>query len=1020
MPSGQQEPGHQEGDGLSCFRGRSVPYPVDSTVLQLFERQAAGAPERPALTFGGETLTYGELNGRANRLAERLRTLGVRRGDFVPLVMGNCLELPLSMIALMKLAAPFVPVDDTWPRERFEEVIAALDPPVVLTAGKVDPPAEDARSVLVDAASLDELHSNHHGPAAGLSDLAYGFFTSGSTGVPKCALNIHRGLLNRFVHMTRRFGGGSDVVLQNSRHVFDSSLWQLLWPLTNGSRVVIPERSGILDLTATVEVIRRHQVTMTDFVPSIFNALVDLLRARPSYVRDLESLRRLLVGGEEISVPAVHAFRDMLPAVGITNTYGPTEAAIGSVFHDVGDDDVETIPIGLPIDNTYAVVVDDDMAPLGPTAVGEICIGGDCLGLGYLDDPAKTDAAFVPNPFAEIPGPRLYRTGDLGFLRTDGLIHFVGRRDQQVKIGGVRIELSEVEGALAAHPAVREARVIALDNAGVKVLGAFVTARSVLTAEELRAHAETALAPGLRPKRYFLVDAFPLTPNGKLDRKALAGLAAPAKKPAGAVALTPAERAVADIWLSLLPCDEVAATDDFFACGGDSLAALRLTLALEVDSGVKLSVKDIVNTPTLRGQAELVSGAGPAATAPAAPSRDLFAPDLDLPAGIRVSGAAARGPVENVLLTGATGFIGAHLLHELLARTSATVHCLVRGTDRASAYERLVANLREQRLWSEEHAARVTVVNGDLAEPRFGLSDADYDALACLVDTVVHNGALVNLLLSYQAHRAVNVLSTRQIISFAATGPVKRLHYVSTLGVCVPQQDAASGVSPVREASVLGTPPPVRGYDQSKWVAEHLLDAAAERGLPTAVYRLGEVMPHSVHGVPSRRGLADGLVKACIRTGLAFKSPIRMDYTPVDYVSGFVVASVLRYETGCFHVLQPRPVDFDELLAAFAGHFPLQWVDYKDFWCALDDLHDLHDVRGRNDDGSDPDGLVRLLSALPRPDAAFDPADLASLFSDSTAVFARARTQRFLDRERLVWPEVGREVFERYAAYYRA
>nr|WSX78077.1 non-ribosomal peptide synthetase [Streptomyces sp. NBC_00899] len=1007
MPSGQQEQ-----ESPSWFTGESVPYPVDSTVLQLFEREAAAAPERVALTFGDATLTYGELNGRANRLAERLRALGVRRGDFVPLVMGNCLELPLSMIALMKLAAPFVPVDETWPRERFEEVIETLAPPVVLQAGKVDPPTDDARLFLVvDAASFDELHSNLHGPSAGLDDLAYGFFTSGSTGTPKCALNVHRGLLNRFVHMTRRFGGGSDVVLQNSRHVFDSSLWQLLWPLTNGSRVVIPERSGILDLTATVEVIRRHQVTMTDFVPSIFNALVDLLRARPSYVEDLASLRQLLVGGEEISVPAVHAFRELLPKAGITNTYGPTEAAIGSIFHDVGDDDVETIPIGTPIDNTYAVIVDDDMRPVGPAAVGEICIGGDCLGLGYLDDPAKTDAAFVPNPFDGIPGSRLYRTGDLGFLRPDGLIHFVGRRDQQVKIGGVRIELSEVEHALATHPGVHEAKVIALDNAGNKVLGAFVTGRSVLTAEILRAHAEQVLSPSLRPKRYFLVDAFPLTPNGKLDRKALAALAAPARKPAGDVALTPAERAIADIWLSLLPCDEVDAADDFFACGGDSLAALRLTLALEVDSGVKLSVKDIVNAPTLRGQAALVSGAGPAVAPSTAPGRDLFESDLRLPADIQVTGAVRRGPVENVLLTGATGFIGAHLLHELLARTSATVYCLVRGTDQASAYDRLIENLREQRLWDDGAAGRVVVVNGDLAEPRFGLSDADYDALTERVDTIVHNGALVNLLLSYQAHRAVNVLSTRQIIRFAVTGPVKRLHYVSTLGVFAPETAAGPAVAPVGEASAVGSPPPGRGYDQSKWVAEHLLEAAAERGLPTATYRLGEVMPHSVHGVPSRRGLADGLVKACIRTGLAFKSPIRMDYTPVDYVSAFVVAAVQRYETGCFHVLQPRAVDFDELLEAFTDHFPLRWVDYREFWSAIDGLHDA---------GSDPGGLVRLLSALPRPDEAFAPSDLEALFSDSTAHFSRERTRSFLDRERISWPEVGREVFERYAAYYRA
>ncbi|HEU5320218.1 MAG TPA: amino acid adenylation domain-containing protein, partial [Methylomirabilota bacterium] len=464
---------------FSEFNGRRVDFPRDATVLALVEAQVQRTPRRAAITHEGRTLTYADLDGKASTLAHRLAGHGAAKGDVVPLVMNNGLELPVAMLATMKLGAVFVPVDATWPAERIDTILRQVRPTTLVTTEDARPGAAwAAASVVIDVDGLAAAAPTRPLAEVTADDLIYGFFTSGSTGVPKCALNIHRGLVNRFLFMTRRYASdGRDVVLQNSRHVFDSSIWQLLWPLTNGSRVVIPRAAAHLDLASTVESIAQHGVTMTDFVPSVFNALVELVAATPALRDRLASLRQLLIGGEEMSARAVHTFRRLLPHVGLTNTYGPTEASIGMIFHEVRPDDGDAIPLGRPIDNTFAVVLDDHLRVVPVGVLGEICIGGECLGPGYLADPAKTRAAFVDNPVPEIPGARLYRTGDLGYQRWDGHFRFVGRRDFQVKVGGVRIELGEVEAALLRHAGVREAKVaVTGDSPERKALVAYVVA----------------------------------------------------------------------------------------------------------------------------------------------------------------------------------------------------------------------------------------------------------------------------------------------------------------------------------------------------------------------------------------------------------------------------------------------------------------------------------------------------------------------------------------------------------------
>ncbi len=521
------------------FAGRRVDHGPYRPVSALIEAQADATPDRPAVTVtrrAGDgrapavesTLSYAEFDALANGLAADLARAGVRPGDVLPLLLGNSAELPLCMVAAMKLGAVFALCDPAWPEERIRAVLRTLGAPLVLTAGTPVPAGHRPYLVAVDDLTP---RADRPGPAPGPEQPAYGVFTSGSTGVPKCAINVHGGLTNRFRFMSRYFGSdgsdgsdgsaGAEVVLQNSRHTFDSAIWQLLWPLTTGGRTVIPEQGDFLDLEHTVATIARHRVTITDFVPAILGMLVALLESGAADPAALASLRQLVVGGEEIIPRAVHRLRALVPGLDITNGYGPSEASIGMVFHRVTGREGDHIPLGRPIDNCYAVVADGALRPLPPGTTGEILIGGACLGAGYLNDPARTAEVFVPNPLPGIPGRRLYRTGDLGWFDEEGLLRFAGRRDRQTKVDGVRIEPGEIETAAESCPGVVQAKALTVRRGGRTRLVAVAASDTATSPETLRRHLAVRLPRVHLPYRCVVLQTLPLTDNGKVDLGAL-------------------------------------------------------------------------------------------------------------------------------------------------------------------------------------------------------------------------------------------------------------------------------------------------------------------------------------------------------------------------------------------------------------------------------------------------------------------------------------------------------------------
>jgi amino acid adenylation domain-containing protein len=610
---------------LRRWNATERPYPHNLCIHQQIEAQAAHTPDAVALVHGDQPLTCAVLNGAANRLAHALRGRGIGRGAFVPILAERGPHVAVAMLAVMKAGAAFVPLDAGWPAARLRGVLDRLDAPLLLAGeGVVEQARSFGRPVL--AATLDGGGAPNPEIGVRADDPLYAIFTSGSTGVPRAAVVPHRGIANRFHWMTEAFGARSAAsVLQTTPHVYDSAVWQLFWPLTTGGRTVIPRAGSETDAAHLAERIHAEGVTMTDFVPAVFNALVPELVADAGLRERLASLRTVIVGGEQVTAGTVHRFLECFPQVRVVNLYGPTECSIGSIHHFVSAQDGAQIPIGRPIANTQALIL-DQAGRLVPVGVpGEIHLGGRCVGLGYLDAPGRTAAAFVPNPYAAAAGERLYRTGDGGRYRADGGIECLGRLDSQVKIRGVRIEPGEIEAALRQHPAVRDAVVLAREDvSGDRRLVAYVAADQprALDPGALREHLRALLPGPMVPGAVVVLARFPLTPGGKVDRGALPD---PARDAAGrhVAPRTPVEEILAGIWGEVLGIGRVGVHDGFFDLGGHSLLATRVVSRVRTALGAEVPLRALFEHPTVAGLAEHVHAALAAGGDASSPLRRL-------------------------------------------------------------------------------------------------------------------------------------------------------------------------------------------------------------------------------------------------------------------------------------------------------------------------------------------------------------------------------------------------------------
>ncbi|MGD9528807.1 amino acid adenylation domain-containing protein, partial [Pseudonocardia sp.] len=622
-----------------------------TTVAELFARAVQAYPDGLALVAGGGSaadgrpvqLTYVELAARVHQLAHHLLERGLTAEQVVAVHLPRSAEMVVAVLAIMVAGGAFVPVDPEWPEQRRRQVLddAGAVLAVTGTTGTVSP-APPVPGVVVDLADWSFAHLPTTAPAVTIEPqrLAYVMFTSGSTGRPKGAMIRHEAICNRLlwqVERILRFGPG-DSALFKAPLSFDISVNEILLPLVSGGYVVVAEPGGDRDPQYLLDLIATEGVTFVYLVSSMLDVLLEMARGTAK----LQGLKHVWCGGEVLTPELFERFRAQLTTT-LYHGYGPAEATIG-VSHVIYRDDAERIAtsIGRPNPSTQLYVLDEQLRPVPVGVGGELYAAGFLLGRGYVNAPAMTAARFVANPFDPDGGSRLYRTGDLARWHEDGSLEFLGRADNQVKIRGMRLELEEVEAALAAHPGVRQAVVTAREiAAGTKYLAGYALAAGqgteAPTEDQLRRWCADRLPEYMVPTTFTVLDEFPLTPNGKVDRRALPEPRRPDGTTGGRAARTPRERTLCAIFAEVLGLAEVGPDEDFFTLGGDSIVAIGVVSRAR-RAGLAVRPREVFE---LRTPAALAVAARAAGAAPRVVSVEPFG---DLPATPVVEWLFETGP----------------------------------------------------------------------------------------------------------------------------------------------------------------------------------------------------------------------------------------------------------------------------------------------------------------------------------------------------------------------------------------
>jgi amino acid adenylation domain-containing protein/thioester reductase-like protein len=982
------------------------PYNLDELCLQdLFIEQASKTPNAVAVVDGEIELTYQELDHMTDKLAVLLHTeYAVGPDSVVGILMPRSVQYVVAYVAILKAGGAYMPLELVYPKKLLERAVEQTEAKLVLTTSDFQSRVSNKPHYCIDDVyDLLHLQQQQDYPKSGFTPrpnadhLAFVVMSSGTTGVPKGICQVHRSAVHSYMDRWDRYPyhkeeASGQVQDRVGAGVF--FVWELFRPLCQGATCVVIPDHVLFDPESVTKFVRTQNVTRILFTPSLLQLVLDTLP--PATVQErFSNLRYMWLCGEVVTVDLATTFSEMLPHVHLLNLYSISEChdvSIGDLRQEL-DVSRKYATCGLRIPGVTFYIVDlesagtDHMQLVSPSSeTGEVFVGGPVIARGYLHMPEKTAERFVPNPFDD-SCDKLYRTGDLGrLLPNNGQLEVLGRCDFMVKIRGYSVVLGAVESALAKHPKLCSAVVLAVGPEGTdKKLVAYVvpmTWEDAPSAASVRSFLKDHLPPYAIPGTFCVIDALPVGPSaaGKLDRKNLPDVAVAKRLRAFSQDLTMTtgdvnatvnvnvntrlapqndmERLILDIWTLLLnvSADDLSMRDSFFEVGGHSLLATRLVsqvnqkLGLDTETG--LSIIGVVQAPTIRDMADTLLHASKKEALPKI-NLNMEADALDpsiYPFATRKGDTISRFRLERTLLTprvvfltGATGYLGVHILAELL-QAGTTVVCLARASDDDAAQKRILDNLKKYQLLEgvlesllfqqtqtkdEENPQLDTdtttddissqeellenhlhAVAGDLSKPLLGMDISQFKTVALEVDSIIHCGAQVNLIKPYQALKESNVLGTQEILRLATTNgfiktKVKPVHYISTNGIFPVDANAYSGNNNNNETSLVNCTedwdlqdPAIcenlsEGYSMTKWVAERMCAIAESRGLPISVMRPGNMAGSTITGAQNRDDLnylfVKGMLELQCSPDLDRGSAYAMDLTPVNFAAKAVV-----------------------------------------------------------------------------------------------------------------------------------
>ena len=915
--------------------------PVESSLHGLFKAQAAETPDSPAVVSGRERMTYSRLDQATDSLGAYLRAHGVSTEDPVGIFMETCPEFIVASLGALKAGGAFMPMALDSPERLLRAMLAESRPKVVVTKAQHLfrlPPSKLGDVAGAHVLAIDEdrswtgLDVAAPGPRVTGDHLAFIPYTSGTTGDPKGVMLTGASVISSY-HARYRFSSyaAGDRVACN---IFFP--WEYFRPLLKGATVYVVPDDVVFLPRALAAFISEHGITEMLFTPSLLQGILnsgdrELIRTQ------LASLRVVWLNGEVVPTSLLRQALEVLPrSARVFNTYSISETHDVCTVELTGPslprralDEREACPVGLPMDGVALRVMPEGGSVLTSEGSGELFVGGRGLARGYLGRPDLDAERFLRQD-----GERYYATGDLAEIDARGMTTIVGRDDSMVKIRGYTVYLGAVEEMLRKYCGVADTAVsVEAEGETNKRLVAYVVREPGATwrvdprsgtSRDLRNLLERRLPHYMVPSRYMELEALPLNQQtGKLDRKALPPLRQGrsvvkerARLPKNATAAE-RRRVLRELWGEALDIDPGSLEDDwdFFDLGGHSLAGLGLTLDIERTFGIKLQGTEIYERPTIDALAAYLEDGGPRME-----SRISLADDAKLDAGISPTGEirpTRLGQASSILVTGATGFLGAFLLDELLRATGdgARFYCLARhrasGQDQAA--NRVLDALRSYGLPGQSLGHRIVPVTGDLTQPRLGLGDEEYRQLAEEIDLVFHCAASVNYVYPYAAVKPHTVGGTLEVIRFACNARAKPVQYISSNGV-FPGGDDTPYLENDRIAGFVDRME--GGYNQAKWVAEGLVWSAVSRGLPVCLFRPGNIGHHSGTGVVNPNDFQSLIIKACVRSGLAPRAPDWLfEMTPVDFLVRAIrkISDDPAHFGRVYNVVQQDPVSADRV-----------------------------------------------------------------------------------------------------------
>ncbi len=915
------------------------------SIHQLIEQQVIETPQAVAVTFQNDSLTYQALNQQANQLAHYLKSLGVQTEMLVGVCIERSIETVVTLLGILKAGAAYVPLDPTYPRERLAVTIEDAQLPFVITQQHLVNviPENKAEVILIEQAAqaIDQQPKENLNVEVFEHNLAYVLYTSGSTGRPKGVAIEHRNTLALIEWASQTYTAHQlKGVLASTSLCFDLSIFEVFVTLSCGGKVIVVENA--LDVPNLVS---PTDVTLINTVPSAINELLRLNCIPPS-------VQTINLAGEPLQNALVQQLYQLGHVDKVYNLYGPSEDTTYSTTFLVPRGSNNIPSIGKPISNTKIYLLDAEMNLVPTGTEGEIHISGPGLARGYLNRPELTAQKFITCPFPQDDSQiesRLYKTGDLAASDSDGNLKFFGRIDNQVKIRGFRIELGEIESCLLEHYAVSQVVVVAREGvSGSKSVIAYIVPKKLLQQQHtltrntlsrvLRAFLGQKLPDYMVPSAFILLDQLPLTLNGKIDRRALPVPSVTHSKTGRYVApKTSIERKLAKIWGDILEVevDKIGVRDSFEEFGGNSLLSVRVVSEVNEKLRAKISLNDFLEAPEIEEFSKKVEAVLSGSTIPTV-SDDNIDSDAFLNCNIFPQKSMSES-VPELLLTGASGFLGTFLLSDLLTQTRADVHCLVRASSVEEGRAKLQNQLKQHNLWKEDLADRIFPVIGDLSLPRLGLTEKRFCRLSEKIDAIYHCGAWVNVIYPYSALKAANVKGTEEILKMACQGQIKPVHFISTVDVYPFVQE--TGLRAVSEKDAIGPGNQLySGYAQSKYVAEKLVIAAGERGLPVSIYRPSNILGSYKASTFPIDSFVIKMLQGCLHMKAAPEIEALLNIVPVDYVSRAVVTlSQQQASLGqSMNIINPQSIYWSDLLetATDAG-YPVKRLAYESWYADL-------------------------------------------------------------------------------------